>query len=157
MMAVLFFQGEAAEATKFRGLTQFQQHLISRYIEEAAARERLEPALIRSVISVESAFDYRAVSRVGAVGLMQIMPLTAQELGDIRALDQTNPRINILTGARFLRILINRFQGNLVLAIAAYNAGPSSVHRYKGIPPFAETRDYVKKVLLQLQTERYKE
>lgn len=135
-------------------LTKRQAHYISRFIEEAAARERLEAALIRSVIAVESAFDYRAISRVGARGLMQIMPGTAIELGEKRALDATNPRANILAGSRLLRQLVNRYQGNLPLALAAYNAGPEAVRRYSGIPPFPETRDYVKKVLARLQFER---
>ena len=145
---------DATEAARWRGLTPVQSHLIKRYIEEAAAKERLEPALIRSVIAVESAFNYKAVSRVGAKGLMQIMPQTAQELGEQRALDHTNPRANVLAGSRLLRKLVNRYQGNLKIAIAAYNAGPGAVSRYKGIPPYPETRDYVKKVLARLKFER---
>lgn len=150
----LGFAASAAEAAKSRGLTPVQSHLIRRYIEEAAAKERLEPALIRAVIKVESAFDYRAVSRVGAKGLMQIMPQTAYELGEMRALDHTNPRANILAGSRLLRKLVNKYQGNLKLAVAAYNAGPGAVARYKGVPPYPETRNYVRKVLSQIDVER---
>lgn len=141
-------------ARSARKLTGQQTHLIRRFIEEAAAKERLEPALIRSVIAVESAFNYKAISRVGARGLMQIMPGTAMELGEKRALDHTNPRANILAGSRLLRKLVNRYQGNLVLALAAYNAGPEAVRRYAGVPPYPETRDYVRKVLGKLQQER---
>lgn len=156
MMAAFLCLAPLAMAAKSRGLTPIQSHLITRFIEEAAANERLEPALIRAVISVESAFNFKAVSRVGAVGLMQIMPQTAHELGASRALDSTNPRANILAGTRLLRRLVNRYQGNLRLAIAAYNAGPSAVSRYHGIPPYPETRDYVKKVIAQIRVERLK-
>ena len=127
---------------------------IEAYIEEAAVKERLEPALLRAVIRVESNFNHKATSRVGAKGLMQIMPLTAAELGNKKALDHKNPRANILAGSHYLRRMINDFQGDLTKAIAAYNAGPSAVRKYKGIPPFRETRDYVKKVLSQLEAER---
>lgn len=127
---------------------------IEAYIEEAAVKERLEPALLRAVIRVESNFNHKATSRVGAKGLMQIMPLTAAELGNKKALDHKNPRANILAGSHYLRRMINDFQGDLTKAIAAYNAGPSAVRKYKGIPPYRETREYVKKVLSQLEAER---
>jgi soluble lytic murein transglycosylase-like protein len=126
-----------------------QRHLIHSYIEEAAAKERLDPKLIQAIVQVESNFNHKAVSRVGARGLMQIMPGTAEELGDVRALDRRNPRANIFAGVRYLRTMINLFSGDLKLAIAAYNAGPQAVQKYKGIPPYAETRDYVKKVMGQ--------
>lgn len=127
---------------------------IEGYIEEAATKQRLEPALLRALIRVESNFNHKATSRVGAKGLMQIMPLTADELGNKKALDHRNPRANILAGSQYLRGLINQFQGDLKLAIAAYNAGPGAVTKYKGIPPYAETKNYVKKVLEQLENER---
>lgn len=127
---------------------------INSYIEEAATKERLEPALLRALIRVESNFNHRATSRVGAKGLMQIMPLTAEELGNKKALDHRNPRANILAGSHYLRTLINQFSGDLRLALAAYNAGPGAVAKYKGVPPFAETRAYVSKVLGQLEEER---
>ena len=127
---------------------------IETYIEEAAVKERLEPALLRALIRVESNFNHKATSRVGAKGLMQIMPLTADELGNKKALDRHNPRANILAGTHYLRGLINQFDGDLKLALAAYNAGPTAVAKYKGIPPFTETRLYVRKVLDQLDDER---
>lgn len=127
---------------------------IEAYIEEAATKERLEPALLRAVIRVESNFNHKATSRVGAKGLMQIMPLTAAELGNKKALDHKNPRANILAGSRYLRTMINDFRGDLPKAIAAYNAGPNAVRKYKGIPPYQETQQYVKKVLAQLEEER---
>lgn len=140
----------------FRVLQELRSHLIGAYVEEAASNERLEPALLRAIIKVESSFNHRAVSPVGATGLMQLMPQTAEEIGDLRALDHSNPRANILAGAKYLRSLINQFRGNLRLAIAAYNAGPNAVWKYKGVPPFQETRLYVKKVLKELDSERKK-
>ena len=85
---------------------------------------------------------------------MQIMPLTAEELGNKKALDHHNPRANILAGTHYLRTLINQFSGDLKMALAAYNAGPNAVAKYKGVPPFSETRSYVRKVMDQLEDER---
>lgn len=129
-----------------QSLRERRMELIQKYIEEAAARESLDPGLIRAVIRVESNYNHKAVSPVGARGLMQLMPPTAEELGFRHALDHHNPRANILAGSHYLRGLINEFRGNLVFAIAAYNAGPAAVKKYGRVPPFAETRDYVKKV-----------
>lgn len=139
---------------KPQSLRLLQLDYIQTYVEEAAAKERLEPALIRAMIRVESNFNHKAVSRVGARGLMQLMPPTADDLGFRQALDHRNPRANILAGARYLRSMINLFQGDLTRAIAAYNAGPGAVNKYNGVPPFRETQAYVVKVLGQLEKER---
>ena len=114
------------------------------YIEEAAALYQLPVAYVRAVIKVESNYMKDVVSRAGALGLMQMMPATAKGMGVTNAFDA---RQNILGGSRFLRILANRFGGDLVLTTAAYNAGPGAVNKYGGIPPYTETRRYVRRVL----------
>lgn len=109
---------------------------------EARARH-LDPVLIKSVIWVESCFDQHAVSRVGAHGLMQLMPATAAELG---VQDRFDPEQNIRGGVTYLARMLERFDDNLDLALAAYNAGPGAVARHNGIPPFPETRNYIQRV-----------
>lgn len=109
----------------------------------SALQERLPPALIKAVIAAESRFDPDAVSRKGAQGLMQLMPRTARRLG---VEDPFQPTENVRGGSRYLRQLIDRY-GDWSRALAAYNAGPAAVDRHRGIPPYRETRDYVKRVL----------
>jgi transglycosylase-like protein with SLT domain len=113
-------------------------------IVEASTRYGVPERLVTAVIRAESGFNPRAVSRKGAQGLMQLMPATASNLGVRNSFD---PRENIHGGVRHLRGLIDRFPGNLPLAIAAYNAGEKAVVTYGGIPPYPETQDYVGKVM----------
>ena len=113
-------------------------------ITGAAARHQVDEALIKAVIRAESNFNHRAVSPKGARGLMQLMPETASIL-DVK--DSFEPGSNIDGGVRYLRYLINAYSGQLSLALAAYNAGEKSVARYGGIPPYTETRLYVRRVL----------
>jgi soluble lytic murein transglycosylase-like protein len=116
----------------------------TREIREAADRYGVSHTLVESVIRAESAFNPWAVSPKGARGLMQLMPQTAYALG-VR--DSFNPSQNIDGGVRHLRYLLDRYPGNTALALAAYNAGAGAVDYYRGIPPYAETQQYVKKVL----------
>jgi soluble lytic murein transglycosylase-like protein len=116
---------------------------LERDIEEAAAQHGVNPHLVRAVVQAESAFNPLAVSRVGARGLMQLMPDTATRMGVTDSLD---PRQNVFGGAKYLRQLLTRFDGNVALALAGYNAGPAKVARYHGIPPYGETRGYVTKI-----------
>jgi soluble lytic murein transglycosylase-like protein len=106
--------------------------------------QNLDPKLVRALIQAESGYNVKAVSNKGAIGLMQLMPDTASEL-NIR--DPYDPDQNIKGGTMYLRQMIDHFAGKVELAIAAYNAGPGAVEKHRGIPPFAETRDYVKRVL----------
>lgn len=117
---------------------------ISELIDVFAAEYDLDPALIRAVIQVESNFNRKAVSRKGAQGLMQLMPATVWRFSVGDAYD---PHENIGAGVRYLRKLVDQFKGDLTLALAAYNAGENAVLRYKGVPPYQETRDYVTKVM----------
>lgn len=118
------------------------------WIRQASALYRIPEALIRAVIKCESDYDPRAVSPMGAHGLMQLMPETALRMG-VR--DIFDPRENILGGTRFLRVLANHFNGSLELTIAGFNAGEGAVMKYNGIPPYPETQDYVTRVLSYYQ------
>ncbi|HTO53292.1 MAG TPA: lytic transglycosylase domain-containing protein [Myxococcota bacterium] len=113
-------------------------------IRRASRQHGVSAALVKAVIAAESGFDRWAESTKGARGLMQLMPATADQLGVDDAYD---PWQNIDGGTRYLCELIDRFPGELELALAAYNAGPEAVHQYQGIPPYKETRGYVKRVL----------
>ena len=114
------------------------------FVERATQRNRVDPALVRAVIANESGFDARAVSSAGAQGLMQLMPATAAAYGVANPFD---PAQNVLGGTSYLRDLLDRFGGDFRSALAAYNAGPGAVARYGGVPPFAETRAYVERVM----------
>jgi soluble lytic murein transglycosylase-like protein len=117
-------------------------------IWKAAERHSVNYALVKAVIKAESNFDPRAVSRVGARGLMQLMPGTAYALG---VNDSFHPDHNIDGGVRYLRYLLNVYKGDLYLALAAYNAGEKAVLRYRGVPPYQETQTYIHRVLRYYQ------
>ncbi|MCL6627596.1 MAG: lytic transglycosylase domain-containing protein [Alicyclobacillus shizuokensis] len=117
---------------------------LNQIVDAAAARYHVPSSLIRAVIQQESGGRSDAVSRTGAAGLMQLMPATARALG---VTDVFNPVQNIMGGTRYLAQLLNQFNGNVRLALAAYNAGPGAVEAYQGVPPYAETQQYVARVL----------
>jgi soluble lytic murein transglycosylase-like protein len=129
------FAPQDRDATRY---TRFDEH-----IRQAAALYQIPEALVRAVIKVESDYDPRAISYAGARGLMQLMPETASRM---QVKDMGDPRENIFGGVRYLRVLANMFNGDLELTIAGYNAGEQAVISHGGIPPYAQTRDYVVKV-----------
>ncbi len=124
---------------------------IDSIVESAAKAHKLPPRLLRTVAAQESGFRPCAVSRKGAQGLMQLMPATAEELS---VEDPFEPAENLAAGAKYLRQLIDKYGGDLALALAAYNAGPASVEAAKGIPDIPETRDYVKAILDKVGIKR---
>lgn len=133
--------GEGSPAAPSQGASAGE---LERAVTRAAQQHHLHPALLFAVMKAESSFNPIVVSKAGAVGLMQLVPETAMRHG-VRNLYDTNE--NIAGGARHLRYLLDRFHGNMRLALAAYNAGERKVDRYKQIPPYKETRHYVQKVL----------
>jgi soluble lytic murein transglycosylase-like protein len=146
----------AAAALQAAPSTDWRQRaaLYASLIDAAARGASVHPALLRAVISVESAYDPRAVSRAGAQGLMQLQPATARRYGVVNSFD---PAENLRGGAHYLSDLLKRYKNNLELALAAYNAGEDAVDRYGGhVPPYRETREYVPAVLklyAKLRTE----
>lgn len=125
------------------GNTPLFPHKFDQVITQASKKHHVEPALVKAIIHAESAFNPNATSRTGAMGLMQLMPATAKEL---KVSDAYNAEKNINGGAKYLSQLLSQFKGSISLASAAYNAGPSVVKRYHGIPPYPETKIYVERV-----------
>jgi len=136
------------------GARAFHGHVareMSRLIARAAGAAHVDPALVAAVARAESGFDPAATSACGARGVMQLMPATAQALG---VADPYDPAQNVRGGASYLRELLERFHGDVRLAVAAYDAGPGAVERYGGVPPYAETRAYVARVLAAYRAAR---
>ena len=127
---------------------------VAELIETAAAKHKLPPEFVQSIVAAESAFRSDAVSDKGALGLMQVMPATALDFG----LDAANPAQNVEAGTKYLAQLVARYRNRcrnwMQRAIAAYNAGPGNVDKYRGVPPFRETRTYVKRVLAFMKQYR---
>ncbi len=120
------------------------ERLFQPIILKAANRYEVEPAMVMAIIMAESSYNPKAISKKGAKGLMQLMPTTARSLG---VKDSFNPEHNINAGVRYFKKLLNQFDGDVELALAAYNAGSRKVREHRGIPPFRATRYYIKKVI----------
>lgn len=117
-------------------------------ILQAAKRHGVDPALIRAIIMAESGYNPRAISGIGAQGLMQLMPKTAESLGVV---DSFNPEHNIKAGVKYFKQLLNQFEGDVILALAAYNAGARKVRKHEGVPPIKATQRYIRKVVKYYQ------
>lgn len=145
------FGGQAPSAgfQSGRDLSSLGPSTYDNIIQEAAAQHNLDPALIKAVIKKESSFNPNAGSGKGARGLMQLMPATARAMG---CQNPTDPRQNIFAGAKYLSQMLRQHNGNVELALAAYNAGPGNVRKHGGIPPFRETQDYVRVITADLQS-----
>lgn len=131
--------------------TPLEARPFAKLIESVSLKHGIDPALVHAVVEVESNYRASARSQVGARGLMQVMPATARDLGVKSAGLLFDPRQNLEAGVKYLKFLLERFDGDLPAALAAYNAGPAAVSRHDGIPPYPETRNYVRKVLSSFQ------
>jgi hypothetical protein len=141
--ATIYLAAESSFSGRERPAVSIDRDGVEKLVREAAERHHVDPALVRAVIETESNWNPRAYSHKGAGGLMQLIPTTAQRYG---AYDVFNPQQNIDAGVKHLKWLLERYNGNLDLALAAYNAGEGAVDRAHGIPAFRETRNYVQKV-----------
>ncbi len=121
-----------------------QQHQMLGMITQISQKHGVDDKLVKALIKQESGFNPRAKSKAGAMGLMQLMPATASSLG---VKDPFNAVQNVEGGVKYLKSMLNKYNGNTILALAAYNAGPGAVDKYDGVPPYAETQNYVKNVL----------
>jgi soluble lytic murein transglycosylase-like protein len=141
--ATIYMPGEMSFLGENRPAVSIDRDGVEKLVREAAERHQVDPALVRAVIETESNWNPSAVSRKGALGLMQLVPTTAQRFG---ANDAFSPKQNVDAGVKYLKSLLERYNGNLDLALAAYNAGEGAVDRAHGVPAYRETRSYVQKV-----------
>jgi soluble lytic murein transglycosylase-like protein len=144
-------EATAADAAASGSVKSSSAPPLNEVVNSASAAYHLDPDLVNSVIHAESGFNSHAVSPKGARGLMQLMPSTASQLGVHDAFD---PQSNVTGGSRYLRELLERYNFDLVKALAAYNAGPERVEQYRGVPPFRETRAYVARIVHEYNTKK---
>ena len=147
-------QPNPVQAASTKSATRLPSLPLNQVVDSASATYHLDPDLVNSVIHAESGFNAHAVSPKGARGLMQLMPGTASQLGVNDAFD---PQANVTGGSRYLRELLERYNFDLVKALAAYNAGPRRVEQYQGVPPFRETRAYVARIVHEYNTKKIAE
>jgi len=141
--ASIYMPGEISFLGQNRPAVSIDRDGAEKLVREAAERHHVDPALVRAVIETESNWNPSARSHKGAMGLMQLIPTTAQRFG---VNDAFNPKQNVDAGVRYLKTLLERYNGNLDLALAAYNAGEGAVDRAHGVPSYRETRNYVQRV-----------
>jgi len=142
-------QEDSADSDETPGLRLQPNPQFDQLIQQQSQANQVDPDLVKAVIRQESGFNPKAVSHVGAQGLMQLMPSTASGLG---VTDSFNPAQNVAGGAKYLKNLLNKYDQSVPMALAAYNAGPGAVDKYHGVPPYKETQNYVKNVMKSYRT-----